>query len=89
MAIDFTLDPELEDLRQQVRAFITDVVAPVAARIEAEKLTGKDRIGALIDLRREAHKAGLWLPHMPEEFGGMWPWPWCSRRRPRTTTAPG
>ena len=71
MAIDFTLEPELEDLRQRVRAFITDVVAPVAARIEAEELTGKDRIGALIGLRREAHKAGLWLPHMPEEFGGM------------------
>ena len=77
MAIDFTLTPELEQIRARVRTFVDDVVKPAEARIEgrdgtgAEPLTGSDRVDVLIDLRRQAKAAGLWLPHMPLEWGGM------------------
>jgi len=75
MAIDFTLTPELEEIRSRVRAFIDDVVKPAEHRIEGrdggEPLTGRDRVGVLIDLRKQARSAGLWLPHMPPEWGGM------------------
>jgi len=75
MAIDFTLSPELEAIREQVRAFVVDVIGPVEARIEGHDggggLDGRERIAALIGLRQEAQKAGIWLPHMPEEWGGM------------------
>ena len=75
MAIDFTLTPELEHIRTRVRSFIDDVVKPAEARIEgrdgADPLTGSDRVAVLIDLRKQAHRAGLWLPHMPPEWGGM------------------
>ncbi len=75
MAIDFTLSPELEDTRTRVRSFIDDVVKPAEGRIEGrdggEPLTGGDRVSVLIDLRRQARAGGLWLPHMPEEWGGM------------------
>ena len=75
MAIDFTLTPELEEIRSRVRAFIDDVVKPAEARIEdrdgGEPLTGGDRVAVLIDLRKQAGAAGLWLPHMPAEWGGM------------------
>ena len=75
MAIDFTLTPELEDIRTRVREFVDDVVKPaedrIAGRDGAEALTGRDRIGVLIDLRKQARAAGLWLPHMPAEWGGM------------------
>ncbi len=75
MAIDFTLSEELEDVRTRVRAFIDDVVKPATDRIEGrdggEPLTGGDRVSVLIDLRRQARDAGLWLPHMPTEWGGM------------------
>ena len=75
MAIDFTLTPELEAIRDRVRVFVVDVIKPVEAVIQGHNgeppLEGKARIGALIDLRKKAYEAGIWLPHMPEEWGGM------------------
>lgn len=75
MVIDFTLSPELEDIRTRIRSFVDDVVKPATERIEGRDgtpaLTGSDRGSALIDLRRQARAAGLWLPHMPTEWGGM------------------
>jgi len=75
MAIDFTLTPELEEIRRQVREFIDEVVKPGEARIEGNDgdggLSGRQRIELLIEMRKQAVQAGLWLPHMPEEWGGM------------------
>jgi acyl-CoA dehydrogenase len=74
MAIDFTLTPELEDIRVRVREFIDDVVQPGEARIHEERLETTDRdayIGTLLGMRKQAKEAGLWLPHMPVEWGGM------------------
>ncbi len=75
MAIDFTLTPELEDIRDRVRAFVNDVIAPKGAEIDGEDgqagLDGRERIEALVGMREQAHAAGIWLPHMPEEWGGM------------------
>ncbi|HMS11813.1 MAG: acyl-CoA dehydrogenase family protein [Microthrixaceae bacterium] len=72
MSIDFTLSPELEELRMRVRDFITTVVAPAEAQIKNEAdLDRAEYIHLLLDLRRQAHDLGLWLPHMPEEWGGM------------------
>ena len=74
MSIDFSLSPELEEIRGRVRAFIDDEVRPTEARIQAERLESTDRdayIGALVGMRKKAHAAGLWLPHMPAEWGGM------------------
>ncbi len=69
MAIDFTLSPELEDLRLRVRSFIDEVVLPTEA-----SLVEDDRdayVTALLGMRKAAYDAGLWCPHMPEEWGGM------------------
>ncbi len=74
MAIDFSLTPELEAIRVSVRAFVEEVVRPEEHRIESEKLAETDRrayVKALIGLRSKAKAAGLWLPHMPTEWGGM------------------
>ena len=75
MAIDFALSPEVEALRGRVRSFVEEVIAPVEDRIEGndggEGLTGSERVSALLGLRKKAKAAGLWLPHMPPEWGGM------------------
>ena len=34
MAIDFSLSPELEEIRLRVRTFVDDVITPAEARIE-------------------------------------------------------
>ena len=72
MAIDFTLGPELEDLRVRVREFIQGVVKPGEAQIgDPDHIERADYIRILLQMRAEAKAAGLWLPHMPAEWGGM------------------
>ncbi len=75
MAIDFSLTPELEAIRARVRTFVDDVIRPGGAIIDGQgdalALEGGDRIKALVGMRKQAHAEGLWLPHMPTEWGGM------------------
>ncbi|MEP7112534.1 MAG: acyl-CoA dehydrogenase family protein, partial [Ilumatobacteraceae bacterium] len=77
MAIDFTLSPALEDIRLRVRTFVDEVVKPGEAQITASKIGdagGMDRkeyLGLLLGMRQAAKDAGLWLPQMPKEWGGM------------------
>ena len=74
MSIDFSLSPEIEAIRGRVRAFIDEFVKPEDARITSERLAATDRRGyvkALIGMRAKAKAEGLWLPHMPAEWGGM------------------
>ncbi len=75
MAIDFSLSPELEAIRERVRTFVRDEISTVEAEIEGDNgaggLEGKARVDALIGLRSKARAAGLWLPHMPAQWGGM------------------
>ncbi|GAA3241654.1 acyl-CoA dehydrogenase family protein [Actinocorallia longicatena] len=72
MAIDFTLEPELEAIRLRVRGFVDEVVRPAETRLLGERDLDRDSyIKLLFGLRDEARTAGLWLPHMPAEWGGM------------------
>lgn len=76
MAIDFSYPPEVEDVRARVRAFVSGEVAPAEADLAGAR-TGDERADrrALVELvarlRRRARDEGLWLPHMPPEWGGM------------------
>jgi acyl-CoA dehydrogenase len=72
MPIDFTLTPELEEIRLRVRDFLDSVVKPGEEKIAgSEDLERREYLEILIGMRGEAQKAGLWLPHMPKEWGGM------------------
>ena len=54
MAIDFTLSPELEDLRMRVRTFVDEVIKPTEARIPTDptpsQTTRLALVGALLAL---------------------------------------
>jgi acyl-CoA dehydrogenase len=67
MAIDFTLPADVTAVRDRVRAFMRERVAPEETRM---RTAGGWRKG-LRALREEAKAAGLWAPHMPGEWGGM------------------
>jgi len=74
MAIDFSLSPDLEAIRARVRGFIDEVVRPTEQRIDDGRLRDTDKrayYGELLGMRAAARGAGLWLPHMPAEWGGM------------------
>ena len=44
MSIDFSLSPELEEIRQRVRTFVDDVIKPAEARIEEAGGEGEERL---------------------------------------------
>jgi acyl-CoA dehydrogenase len=69
MAIDFTLAPEHEEIRKRVRSFIQETVIPAVADLEEGDRDAYLR--TIFELRRQAKAEGLWLPHMPKEWGGM------------------
>ncbi|MEU6426512.1 acyl-CoA dehydrogenase family protein [Microbispora sp. NPDC046973] len=74
MAIDFTLAPEHEEIRARVRTFVQETVIPAVTPFEDSEekvLTREEYLRTIFDLRRRARQEGLWLPHMPEEWGGM------------------
>jgi acyl-CoA dehydrogenase len=67
--IDFSLSPEVEEIRQRTRDFIENVVKPIEKAIVPNDR--KSLISAIIEMRKEAQACGIWLPHMPKEWGGM------------------
>ena len=72
MAIDFTLSPEVEAIRERVRDFIQNVVRPAEEKIgDPDKIERSAYLNLLLQMRADAKAAGLWLPHMPKEWGGM------------------
>jgi acyl-CoA dehydrogenase len=76
MAIDFTFSPEVEGIRDRVRDFVGQVIVPAEDKLRADR-DGDARaerhalIATIASLRADARAAGLWLPHMPAEWGGM------------------
>ena len=75
MAIDFTLPPDVEAVRARVRDFMDSEVRPAEAKLYANASGGEpDRrevVGMIIELREKAKEWGVWLPHMPKEWGGV------------------
>ena len=69
--MDFTLSPEIEDLRIRTRAFVDEHVLP----LEADQRNFSDHENIpherLAPVRDKAKKAGLWAPQSPKEYGGM------------------
>lgn len=69
--MDFTLSPEIEDIRLRVRAFIEEHVLPLESdpkNFSEHENIPEDR---LRPVREKAKAAGLWAPQSPKEFGGM------------------
>ena len=73
MSIDFTLAPEHEEIRSRVRDFIVGTVMPAVAGFDHEDrdISRSEYLKTIFGLREQAREAGLWLPHMPVEWGGQ------------------
>ena len=76
MAIDFTFPPDIESVRLRVREFVDTEVRPAEEKLRADR-GGDERadrhalVATIVSLRGKAKEWGLWLPHMPAEWGGM------------------
>lgn len=69
--MDFSLSPEIDTLRLQVRDFIAENVLPLeddpANYDEHENI----RLDLLASVREKAKAAGLWAPQAPKDCGGL------------------
>jgi acyl-CoA dehydrogenase len=71
MPIDFTLPPDVEEVRQRVRSFMETEVRPVEEKLQESEADRNTYRRAIIELRGKARSAGLWNPHLPPEWDGM------------------
>jgi len=69
--MDFTLSPEIEDVRLRTRAFIAEHVLPLEADPANFDAHENIRLDILAPMRAEAKAAGLWAPQAPTAYGGM------------------
>ncbi|MEJ2434107.1 MAG: acyl-CoA dehydrogenase family protein, partial [Pseudolabrys sp.] len=69
--MDFTLSPDIEDLRLRTRAFIAENVLPLED--DPENFSDHENIppARLEPVREKAKAAGIWAPQSPKEYGGM------------------
>lgn len=67
--IDFTLPPELDDLRRRVAAFVREEVLPAEPR--GMLPSGEADWKVVEELRAAARARGLWTPHLPAQWGGL------------------
>src|SRR5437763_1518814 len=69
MTPSFDLPPRLAELRARVRAFVDEHVIPnESAILEEDQKKGRATLDAI---RKRAKDAGLFVPHLPEEHGGL------------------
>ena len=71
MTIDFTLSPEVEDVRNRVRTFMDEEVRPTEEKLRQGEADRNGYISAIAGLRQRARDLNLWNPHLPKEWGGM------------------
>ena len=69
--MDFTLPPEIEDIRVRTRAFVAEHVLPLEADRANFDAHENIRLDILAPVQAKARAAGLWAPQAPKEFGGM------------------
>ena len=75
MSIDFTLPPDVEEIRKRVREFMDAEVRPAEEKLYANAPDGEpergDVVRLIVELRQKAREWEVWLPHMPREWGGL------------------
>src|SRR3989441_5416957 len=71
MPVDFTLPPDVEEVRLRVRKFMDTNVRPEEERLESNGADRGEYVRTIVGLREKAKGEGLWSPHLPAEWDGM------------------
>ena len=69
--MDFTLSPEVDELRLRIRDFTQTRIIPLEADPDSFDEHENIRLDLLGELRGEVKAQGLWAPQMPRERGGL------------------
>ena len=65
---DFTITPEVKEMRQKVAAFMDEHIYPNEQFLHEG---GDDHESLMKELQGKTKKMGMWAPHLPAEAGGM------------------
>jgi alkylation response protein AidB-like acyl-CoA dehydrogenase len=68
---DFTMSPEIRDIRQKTAAFMDEHIYPNEPFFLAEEDHQQEKEAMMKDLQSRTKKMGMWAPHLPSEAGGM------------------
>ncbi len=68
--MDFTLDPEVQDLQRRIREFVNTHIIPVESYADAYDAGENITDQYFLPLREKARSQGLWCLQMPKELGG-------------------
>lgn len=66
--MDFLPPPRIPELLDKVRAFLDEEVLPLEPRMHDTEVSLTE---LMTPVRARAREAGLWMPQLPEEVGGM------------------
>lgn len=66
--MDFSLSPELVELKERTRRLIDEVVIPAERRLPGDVTEWRELRG---ELQKAARAAGVFAPHVPREYGGL------------------
>jgi acyl-CoA dehydrogenase len=69
--MDFSLSPEIAQLRQRIREFVAAEILPLESDSASFDQHENIALPLLDHLRAKAKAAGLWAPQMPRELGGL------------------
>ncbi len=69
--MDFTLSPEVDELRLRIRDFTQTRIIPLEADPDSFDEHENIRLDLLGELRAEVKAQGMWAPQMPRERGGL------------------
>ena len=69
--IDFTLSPEIEDVRQRTRAFVAAHITPLEDDRSNYDEHENIRLDLCDEIRAKVKAQDLWCPQMPKKRGGM------------------
>src|SRR5258705_13808525 len=69
--MDFTLSPEIEDIRLRTRRFVEAYVLPLEADPGSYDDHENIRLDVLRAVQAKARAEGLWAPQAPKDYGGM------------------
>src|SRR3970040_11139 len=71
MPVDFTLPPDVEEVRLRVRKFMDSTVRPEEQRLESNGADRGEDVRTIGGLREEAKAEVVWNPPLPPEWDGM------------------
>ncbi|GKX34605.1 MAG: acyl-CoA dehydrogenase [Rhizobiaceae bacterium MnEN-MB40S] len=69
--MDFSISPELDQLRQRIRAFVAERILPLEDDPSSYDDHENINLDLLDSLRKEAKSEGLWCLQLPPEDGGL------------------